>query len=121
MFIITRGSVQVTIEGEDNKEIPVKERGPGDFFGEMSLLTGEPRSANVIAKNDVEVIVLNKAAFTDILMKDPEILELLVDILETQKAGLESALAKEKEKKKSQTKPGRAVLLSRIKNYFGLS
>ena len=35
----------------------------GDFFGEMSLLTGEPRSASVIAEDDTEVIRLTKQDF----------------------------------------------------------
>ncbi len=120
MFIILDGKVEVRITGARNQEITVKERNAGDFFGEMSLLTGEPRSASVIAVGDVRVIVLNKKAFTTIIMKDPAILESLLDILETQRSDLESIIDADRKKSSRRPKSAREVLLMRIKSYFGL-
>ena len=46
---------------------------PGDFFGEMSLLTKAPRTASVIAREPMECITLSAAAFKKVLLENPQI------------------------------------------------
>ena len=74
MFIIISGGVKICIYGQDNKEEQVVANlGPGDYVGEMSLLTGEPRSASVITTEPSEMFLLHKNDFDVILEKFPSI------------------------------------------------
>ena len=62
MFVIHKGSVEIqTTDEEGNKKVIGTLR-EGDFFGEMSMLTGEPRSATVIAKEETQVLQIGKFA-----------------------------------------------------------
>jgi putative ABC transport system ATP-binding protein len=58
-YLIRRGSVDVIIDGDR----PVRTLNEGDFFGEMALLTGHPRSATILARENVETYTLGKPAF----------------------------------------------------------
>src|SRR4029078_7320402 len=56
--MIKEGQVKVTMISPEGKEIILSMLGPGDFFGEMSLLDNEPRSATVVGTEPLEVITL---------------------------------------------------------------
>ena len=74
MYIIINGKVKICIYGDDGTtEQVVATLGAGDYFGEMALLTGEPRSASVITMEDTETFVLHKNDFDVILEKFPSI------------------------------------------------
>ena len=73
MFIIINGGVKICVYGNDNKERVVATLGPGDYFGEMALLTGEPRSATVVTTDSSEMFLLQKNDFDVILEKFPSI------------------------------------------------
>jgi CRP-like cAMP-binding protein len=62
----------------------------GDFFGEMSLLTGEPRSASLKALEDSECYRLDRVAFDDILHGRPEIAHYLSELLARRKVEIEA-------------------------------
>ncbi|MCZ2391799.1 MAG: mechanosensitive ion channel family protein [Acidobacteria bacterium] len=66
MFVIVRGSVNVVISRNGKLEI-LNTLGEDDFFGEMSLLTGQPRSATVVATSETEVLRIDKPALKPIL------------------------------------------------------
>ena len=55
-FIITRGTVKVTRLSDDGREVILAMLGESDFFGEMSLLDGEGRSANIVVNENAEVM-----------------------------------------------------------------
>jgi CRP-like cAMP-binding protein len=82
LYLIAEGQaeVRVTIEGS-NVARPVARLGDGDFFGEMALLTGEPRKASVIADGPVRAFRLIKEDFDDLLRGRPEIVEGFAAIL----------------------------------------
>ncbi len=60
LFLIVSGEVKVFTRGEKGEHLPLAELGAGDFFGEVSLLTGKPRTATITAKNQVTTIELAK-------------------------------------------------------------
>ncbi len=72
-FVISNGSVKITRLSEDGREVILAMLGEGEFFGEMSLLDGETRSANVVAIEDSEVMVLNRSEFLNLLERYPKI------------------------------------------------
>ncbi|MBX3283460.1 MAG: mechanosensitive ion channel [Acidobacteria bacterium] len=66
MFVITRGSVDVVLRRGQRSEV-INKLGEDDFFGEMSLLTGQPRTATVVATSETEVMRIGKRALKPIL------------------------------------------------------
>ena len=75
-YLVERGVIAVTIGTRDGGSTQTISRMlPGDYFGEMSLLTGEPRSANVVAESDVVVLEVGRGAFEHILAANPALLE----------------------------------------------
>jgi CRP-like cAMP-binding protein len=76
LFLILQGGAGVYIKTSDNgTEITVAHLKAGDFFGERSLLTGEPRSASIVAETDLEVIEIEKANILPVLENNPGIME----------------------------------------------
>ena len=73
LFIIKEGKVKITRLSEEGKEVILSILGEGEFFGEMSLLDGEARSANVIALADSDVFILKREEFLNILTDNPQI------------------------------------------------
>ena len=72
-FFVAEGSVKVTRLSEDGKEVILAMLNKGEFFGEMALLDGESRSANVIALENTEVLTLNREDFLSVLQDYPQI------------------------------------------------
>ncbi len=75
LFVIHDGEVGVAIREDRGPEVPLRTMGPGQFFGEMSLLTGAPRSATVRALRDCELIVIAKPTFAALLDETPTLVE----------------------------------------------
>jgi CRP/FNR family transcriptional regulator, cyclic AMP receptor protein len=63
LFVIAKGKVKVVLYGETGREVILSMLKAGDFFGEMSLLDRQPRSANVVAVEDSELLCLDREAF----------------------------------------------------------
>ena len=81
LYIILKGSVKVVRISESGEEIILAVLQKGDFFGEMSLLDGKPRSATVISNEDSTLILFNKNNFEKVIEKYPRIaLKLLKEI-----------------------------------------
>lgn len=72
MFIVSSGTVGVVL-GPDRQEVATI--GKGGYFGEMSLLSGEPRSATVVARGDVSVLELDAELFRRLAAADPQAIE----------------------------------------------
>lgn len=68
--LIREGHVKVTMISPEGKEIILSMLGPGDFFGEMSLLDDEPRSATVIATEPLEVYTIWRSDFLQLLSEN---------------------------------------------------
>ena len=72
-FFVVQGSVKVTRLSKDGREVILAMLNEGEFFGEMALLDGESRSANVIALEETEVLTLNREDFMVVLHDYPQI------------------------------------------------
>jgi len=120
-YIIKSGRVDVVVEKSALDMAVVATLGPGDFFGEMSLLTGAVRTASIHVKEDAEFVVIDKESFGSILVNNPAIAESLSQILSGRQAGLDAgrerldAAALEHRKKDV-----RGKLLTNIREFFGL-
>ncbi|MBV9658313.1 MAG: mechanosensitive ion channel [Verrucomicrobia bacterium] len=123
MFVLIRGEAGVTIGAtKDSAPTRVATLRRGDCFGEMSLLTGEPRRASVLAASDCEVLEITKTVFAEIIVSDPSLLPRLSDLLarrqmETEgilqaRAADDAALAGEK------AEEYRAGFLSKLRSFF---
>lgn len=73
MYVILSGSVDVSMNSIDGFSISIARLGPGDFFGEMSLLEGLPRCATVQAVEETKVIVVNKNNFEEVIHQEPQL------------------------------------------------
>ncbi len=80
-FIITSGTVKVTRLSDDGREVILALLGGSDFFGEMSLLDGKGRSANIVANEDAEVMTLSRRDFLECLETYPKIAIALLEEL----------------------------------------
>jgi len=80
-YVVTEGTVKVSISNADGEEIVLQEVDAGGFFGELSMLTSEPRAAQVRALNDVTVLALERDEFFEFLKKKPHAaIDVLVEL-----------------------------------------
>jgi CRP/FNR family transcriptional regulator, cyclic AMP receptor protein len=71
LCLIAEGRVRIQLTGADGREVVINVYGPGEIFGEMALLDGEPRSADAIAQEDVRVYWLQREDFAAFLDSHP--------------------------------------------------
>jgi small-conductance mechanosensitive channel len=87
MFVVHNGRVQVQVN-ENGRARPVAVLNEGDFFGEMALFTGEPRTANVVALEETEVLEIGHAAMKGLFDTNPDLVEALSHIIAERRLGL---------------------------------
>ncbi len=80
-FFVINGSVKVTRLSKEGREVILAILNEGEFFGEMSLLDGDSRSANVIALEDTKVFTLNRQDFLNVIKENPVIAIQLIKVL----------------------------------------
>ncbi len=73
LYVVSGGQVKVVLIGEDGREVILSVLNDGDFFGEMSLIDDEPRSAHVIAMRDSRLLVLRRDDFQQQIQQHPSI------------------------------------------------
>lgn len=118
MFVVLRGTVKVQIpERSYLKTINTLKQ--NDFFGEMSLLTGEPRSANVVAFEEAEVLRIDKSGLKPIFASNPVLVESISELVEDRRKLIaEQAQLAEGEEESRARKGG---MLRSIRSFFGIS
>ena len=82
LFIIVRGSVRALTKGPREKEIVLGNLGEGDFFGEVALLTGKPRTATIITTAVSDFLELTRADYESLIKKYPRIKQLMQELHE---------------------------------------
>lgn len=117
LYILVSGQIDVWLE-DGNKRHPLAVLDPVQIMGEMSLLTGEPRSATLTARSDVECHILGQDSFQTVLRNRPELAESFAQLLTER--GQQRAALREK-MSQSQTSQQHEAIVSRIRKLFGLA
>ena len=121
LFIIINGDAEVFLEGQNGEKRSLNVLTKGDFFGEMSLMTGSPRAATVVARTDVECYRLDKDAFEEVMLARPSIAEEIAHVLVTRRAELDSALQNlDEESLHREIDHRHNEVLATVKRFFGL-
>ena len=115
MFVVSRGSVDVRVDS-NGRSRTIKRLSEGDFFGEMGLFTGEPRTANVVAADETEVLEIGHDAMKGLFETNPDLVEALSHTIKERRAGL--AARSDPPSSEADTHAG---ILSKIKHFFGLN
>lgn len=118
MFVVISGSVKVQIP-ELSYQKTLSTLHENDFFGEMSLLTGEPRTATVIAIEETEVLKIDKTGLSPIFESNPKLAEMVSELIVERKALLDKQNQLELEESQDGTKTRKGVV-KKIRKFFGL-
>jgi CRP-like cAMP-binding protein len=93
LFVIMSGRVEVTAQPEGAPSVRLAVLEAGDYFGEMSLMTGAPRSATVAAAVETALLEVSKEAFRHILAAQPDLVERLAAALQVRQSERAQAIA----------------------------
>jgi small-conductance mechanosensitive channel len=111
MFVVLHGSVAITV-GADGREVAVTEA--GGYFGEMSLLTGDQRTATVTAREDTTVLEISSEAFGMYVRGNPALLEGIAEAATARRRELDAV----RQAPGAAAAPAAATLLDRMKKFF---
>jgi small-conductance mechanosensitive channel/CRP-like cAMP-binding protein len=114
MFVVHSGRVEVQLN-ENGRARTVATLSEGAFFGEMALFTGEPRTANIVALEETEVLEIGHAAMKQVFDTNPDLVESLSHIIAERRQGLAAS-----EELSAADRYQSAGLLTSIKRFFGL-
>ncbi len=78
VHIIKTGQVKISATSAEGEEIIMAILTPGDSFGEIALLDGQPRSASAIAMENTQTITLDRADFLDVMSRNPEMMGIVL-------------------------------------------
>ena len=115
MFVVHNCRVQVQVS-DGGRARTVAMLSEGAFFGEMALFTGEPRTANVVALEETEVLEISHAAMKHLFDTNPDLAESISWTIAERRAGLEASSQQASQVAKTES----AGLLASIKRFFGL-
>ncbi len=116
MFVIHRGAVSVQIK-EEGAAKNIRKLHEGDFFGEMGLFTGEPRTATVVVEDETEVLEISNLCLKPILERNPELVQSFSQLIDERRAFLETLNT---ENNDDVEKINKAGVFDSIKKFFGL-
>ncbi|HEY4284371.1 MAG TPA: mechanosensitive ion channel family protein [Chthoniobacterales bacterium] len=120
MFVLLRGAAHVSV-AKNGSSIQVATLNSGDCFGEMSLLTGERRSATVRAQGDCYVMEISKPVMAQIIHDSPDCLRQLSEILANRKIELEGVLKESgPDAHAAKEREYRATFMARLRDFFAV-
>ena len=124
LYLVVSGEAEVVFEDAHGHRRPlgtIRGGGPGAFFGEMGLLTGAPRTADVVARTDVECYRLDKEGLEQVLKARPAIAGEISTLMARRKADLASAQEELSHAARERLlEDSRGELLGRIRRFFNL-
>src|SRR5213078_267181 len=121
LYVLARGECEVRIRGEGAAEKLVARICAPNVFGEMGVMTGERRTASVIAATEVECYRIDKDVFKSVLRTRPELVETITQVMARRRVELAAVReGLDAEAKKRRVKEERSEILSSIQSFFGL-
>jgi CRP-like cAMP-binding protein len=121
LYVLTKGEVEVRVRAENGAEKLVARMSAPNVFGEMGVVTGEPRTASVIAASEVECYRLDKEAFQRVLKQRPQIGESVSSVMARRRGEL--AAVREglnADQKKARMREEKNRILESLQTFFGL-
>jgi small-conductance mechanosensitive channel/CRP-like cAMP-binding protein len=121
LYVLTKGRVEVRVSMDGLTPRSVATLAAPDFFGEMGLLTGEPRKATVVALTDAEAWRVEKSHFREILEKRPAVAEAIAKLVAEREAAL--AAVREglsEEARRAQVERSQSLTLAKIRSFFAI-
>ncbi len=121
LFIIVEGTVSVQIiKGGDQKIIEVARLGAGNFFGEMALLTGQERTATIVALNETILFEIIKADILPLLQRQPEVSKMISKVLTERQLMTKTKMGNLSQDSQVERDVIYKRLLRGIRDFFGL-
>jgi CRP-like cAMP-binding protein len=122
LYVLSKGEVEVRIRGEGGVEKLVTRMVAPNVFGEMGVMTGERRTASVIAATEVECYRIDKEVFKSVLRNRPDMVEEISQVMARRRVDLAAVReGLDAEAKKRRVTAERNQLLSSIQSFFGLN
>ena len=122
LYVLTRGECEVRVRGEAGVEKLVARLESPNVFGEMGVMTGERRTASVVAATEVECYRLDKDLFQGVLRRRPELVESISQVMARRRVELLSVREDlSAEEKKKRIHEEHRHLIKSIQEFFGLS
>lgn len=122
MFVILEGEVQVSGKSASGSQVALAKLGPGECFGEISLLTGEPRNATVCALADTLVLEIRKQDISPLIEANPALAGRLAELLDRRQFERHAVLQQNTEHSASHSRSTQSrSLTERIRAFFSIS
>jgi CRP-like cAMP-binding protein len=119
MYGLAEGLLQVRVAREGDQDLVIASMEPGEFFGEMSLLAGEPRSATIVAHVDSVVFEIRQRDFSEILEKRRELVDSISHMIaERQVTNSELLDAATPEEREAAVDEAASSLIGRMRGVF---
>lgn len=115
LFVVAGGEASVTLAGTKGEVARLRK---GDVFGEMSLLTGEPRTATVTAATDCDLIEIDADGFRTVVMPNPSVLDHVTSVASSRREELDRH--RETYATAAATTEARQTLLKRVRQFLRL-
>jgi small-conductance mechanosensitive channel/CRP-like cAMP-binding protein len=119
LYMLVRGTATVRIGGGAEQR-DLATLSAGQFFGEMSLMTGEARTATVLATTDLVTYRIDKPAFEQILRETPAMAEQIAETLVARRTALTAARDERDEVRRNRMETAKQDLVGKIRGFFGL-
>lgn len=121
LYLMIDGLAERFVENEDHESTKVADLGPGDIFGEWSLMMNTPRESTIIARSKVDCYRLPKEDFLEALKLHPEVSEEISNIIAQRRTALETALHHlDEEARKRRQSDNQSRVLEGLRRLFGI-
>jgi small-conductance mechanosensitive channel/CRP-like cAMP-binding protein len=121
LYVLTKGECEVRVHGEGGVEKVVARLAAPNVFGEMGVMTGERRSASVMASTEVECYRIDKDVFKSVLRNRPDMVDNISQVMARRRVELAAVReGLDAEARKRRVKEERTEILSSIQTFFGL-
>ncbi len=80
VYLVRSGLISIILESADGRRLVINEMCPGDFFGEMGVLTNQPRSTSAVARTESRLLVIPRQAFMGVLDAEPRLVRRMLEM-----------------------------------------